>query len=1017
MTFEIGRCFAPLAAALVLLVGASGNAVAQGGSTRGATFDPMHSPQMRADARLGDVCFVSPTTGWAVGDRGTIWHTDDAGQSWRLQDSGVGCPLYSVWFVDERVGWAAGGRSQPYGHGSTGVLLLTTDGGHHWKVTSNLLLPTIHKIRFFDRKNGFALGDTSAMFPSGVFVTQSGGLDWRPIHGACPTGFTSGDFVDPTTGALAGRQGTVAAVRQGTIDAERSPNFGLRTLRGLALLRPTWGWLVGDGGLVMLTGDLGITWQSTPGELPEGVPANFDFAALAVRGPKCWVAGSPGTRVLRTEDAGKSWTAAATGQNVPIHAMAFVDDLRGWAVGALGTILATDDGGQTWHRQRAGGTRAAILGLFSRPGDVPLELFVQLSGNDGYLGVVEVLNRDDFDERARRGAATEDRLREAVVRLGASDAAVAWRFPSGSDALELGDRATVDDWNRANDGRGLAMLEAHLVRRIRLWRPEVIVTHGASAAGADPRRRLIGQTVLAAVERAADPTSYVDQITAAGLEPWQVKKVYGAEGAISDAPTSVNEAHIAERLGRSLGELSADARGLIDERFAPGPESLGFRLLVDRIGRAGARDDFLDRIVLSPGGDARRNLIDAPPTDLLALGQLARRRRNVRAILRRSEKDPLGGRQLLAQAGELTQGMDTAGAGRVLYHLADQYRRRGQWPLAAETLETLADRYPEHPLAGEALVWLVQYYASLEAAWRVQGADRKTIQADGQPAASRLAIDHATAEDRPVRAAELAKRLQRTRPERFAEPEVGFPLAVADRMRGLPGEAQRFLMRQRRRTLHDAWWSCAAGEGWLTEPTGQPPKPITRCTRAAAKPKLDGRLDEPCWHRAKVASIGGEQAGQRPRPATLKLAYDDEFLYVACQAQQEPGVDYTATPGPRPRDAELSGRDRVELLLDIDRDYVSYYRLSIDHRGWTQEDCWGDRSWNPTWFVAAAADGTTWTIEAAIPLDQLTGRYPRAGDVWALGLQRLVPGVGFQSWNTPASPEIVPEGFGYLVFE
>ena len=102
----------------------------------------------------------------------------------------------------------------------------------------------------------------------------------------------------------------------------------------------------------MLTGDLGITWQSTPGELPPGVLDNFDFAALAVRGPKCWVAGSPGTRVLHTDDAGKNWTAFPTGQNVPLHAITFVDDLHGWAVGALGTILATDDGGRTWRRQR-----------------------------------------------------------------------------------------------------------------------------------------------------------------------------------------------------------------------------------------------------------------------------------------------------------------------------------------------------------------------------------------------------------------------------------------------------------------------------------------------------------------------------------------------------------------------------------------------------------------------------------------------------------------------------------------
>ena len=193
-------------------------------------YDPMRSAEMRADARLSDVCFISPKTGWAVGDRGTIWHTADGGAHWHLQRSGVGCPLYSVWFLDERVGWAAGGWSHPYRHDSTGVLLMTTDGGQTWKPTSKLLLPKIRKIRFSDRDNGFAVGDASAMFPSGAFITQTGGLDWRPVHGACRTGWNAGDLVDPNTGALAGREGAVAAVRRGTLDTERSPRFGLRTL-------------------------------------------------------------------------------------------------------------------------------------------------------------------------------------------------------------------------------------------------------------------------------------------------------------------------------------------------------------------------------------------------------------------------------------------------------------------------------------------------------------------------------------------------------------------------------------------------------------------------------------------------------------------------------------------------------------------------------------------------------------------------------------------------------------------
>ncbi len=30
-----------------------------------------------ANARLNDICFVNAQHGWAVGDRGAIWHTSD----------------------------------------------------------------------------------------------------------------------------------------------------------------------------------------------------------------------------------------------------------------------------------------------------------------------------------------------------------------------------------------------------------------------------------------------------------------------------------------------------------------------------------------------------------------------------------------------------------------------------------------------------------------------------------------------------------------------------------------------------------------------------------------------------------------------------------------------------------------------------------------------------------------------------------------------------------------------------
>ena len=140
------------------------------------------------------------------------------------------------------------------------------------------------------------------------------------------------------------------------------------------------------------------------GRLPPGA-ALFDFSALAVRGAKCWIAGSPGSRVFFTPDAGRSWSAYPTGTSLPLKAIAFVDDLHGWAVGELGQILASDDGGQTWRRQRSGGARAAVMAVAGLSQDLPLELLARICKEQGYLGVAEVLGRTDVETQSagRRG--------------------------------------------------------------------------------------------------------------------------------------------------------------------------------------------------------------------------------------------------------------------------------------------------------------------------------------------------------------------------------------------------------------------------------------------------------------------------------------------------------------------------------------------------------------------------------------------------------------------------------------
>ena len=192
----------------------------------------------------------------------------------------------------------------------------------------------------------------------------------------------------------------------------------------------------------------------------------------------------------------------------------------------------------------------------------------------------------------------------------------------------------------------------------------------------------------------------------------------------------------------------------------------------------------------------------ADTTDMIR--RVAERRRNAEAILRSTDGDSRRAHSLLANAGELTRGLDPAGAGDVLYRLGQHYVRSGDWALAADVFHRVADQYPDHPLTDAALVWLVQYYSSAEGrggGFTAEiGSARRVVWsvAAGQNVQekSRPAIDANQEDDRLAHAAAIGKQIEATRPELFAEPAVRFPLAVASRRRGFPADAGSLLLDQ-----------------------------------------------------------------------------------------------------------------------------------------------------------------------------------------------------------------------------
>jgi hypothetical protein len=209
-----------------------------------------------------------------------------------------------------------------------------------------------------------------------------------------------------------------------------------------------------------------------------------------------------------------------------------------------------------------------------------------------------------------------------------------------------------------------------------------------------------------------------------------------------------------------------------------------------------------------------------------------------------------------------------------------------------------------------------------------------------------------------------------------------------------------------------AWSQNAAAEQWLHHPSEHGPKKTCSAVRAATKPRLDGRLDDPAWQAAKPVALASPE-GQDLPPGVMVLAYDDEFLYLAASCRRADKVAYGGETTARTPDSDLAARDRVTLLVDIDRDYTSFYSLTVDDRGWPADECFGDASWNPAWFIATAGDEQYWTVEAAIPLGELTPEAPQPPAVWAVGLQRVIPGQGLQAFSTPAA--IAPRGEGFAL--
>lgn len=114
--------------------------------------------------------------------------------------------------------------------------------------------------------------------------------------------------------------------------------------------------------------------------------AKVAILTVARAGKRIVAAGERGI-VIISDNGGRDWRQAKTPTSASLTALQFVDDRLGWAVGHMGVVLHTADGGATWHKQ-FDGVQAARLTLAA----------AQKSGNARAIQDAERLVADGADK-------------------------------------------------------------------------------------------------------------------------------------------------------------------------------------------------------------------------------------------------------------------------------------------------------------------------------------------------------------------------------------------------------------------------------------------------------------------------------------------------------------------------------------------------------------------------------------------------------------------------------------------
>lgn len=287
------------------------------------------------------------STGFVVGDYGTVYQTEDLGESWRKLTVSTTEDLNSVHVLDQDTIFVTGSKS----------LITTTDGGSTW--TEKAISPpqadpyfpnayTITKSYFINSKVGHATCSNGT-----ILKTVDGGQSWYATESTntTPSSYFTIQFVNSKVGYASKMHTTLMKTTDGG-----ETWSALSTLRQIAsstfamhFLSEQVGFVAGEYGAMYKTSDGGQNW--TKMSFQSGFVDGTSIYGIHFTDEQVGYATGMGGRIVKTTDGGQTWTHQAFTHN-DIRDLVFPTSTTGYA--ASGELYKTTDKGQSWQKVNTG---------------------------------------------------------------------------------------------------------------------------------------------------------------------------------------------------------------------------------------------------------------------------------------------------------------------------------------------------------------------------------------------------------------------------------------------------------------------------------------------------------------------------------------------------------------------------------------------------------------------------------------------------------------------------------------